>query len=160
MLRLSLCPNSTPEEAVLWLKGTVHDIGLGFHPDTAAEDYTTSDGTPSFSQEECNTLNDSIFQMFEILGNELPYSIAEEVAANIRVELESAIQPLRFHDPLFQLNLLRNGSRDEIIRWLCWNDPNGCYSDDDSKSEGLPILSLGQAQGIMQNQIRQDAHER
>ena len=93
--------------------------------------------------------------MFKILGDKFPYSIVEEEAVKIRVELKSAKHPLRFHDPLFQLNLLRNGSRDEIIHWLCWNDPNGCYSDAEAKAEGIPKLTLGEAKEIMQNQITQ-----
>jgi hypothetical protein len=32
-------------------------------------------------------------------------------------------------------------SRDSIIRWLTWNDPNGCYRDDDCVYEGLPLLT-------------------
>jgi hypothetical protein len=33
-------------------------------------------------------------------------------------------------------------SRESLINWLVWNDPNGCYTDTDSINEDLPILTL------------------
>lgn len=42
-----------------------------------------------------------------------------------------------------------NGSREEIIRWLTWNDPNGVWSDDDSAAEGWRPMDLEQARASM-----------
>lgn len=38
------------------------------------------------------------------------------------------------------------GDRDSIIRWLQWNDRNGCYSDEEAINEGLEPLTLREAQ--------------
>lgn len=35
--------------------------------------------------------------------------------------------------------------RNSIIRWLAWNDRNGCYTDADCASEGLEPLTLEDA---------------
>lgn len=37
--------------------------------------------------------------------------------------------PLEFHDPDYQQELLRKGTREQLIAWLRWNDPNGIYTD-------------------------------
>ena len=57
------------------------------------------------------------------------------------------------YDPFVQLDILDNGTRDDIIAWLCWNDANGCYTDTDSDLEGLPRLTLDDAREIMSRQI-------
>jgi hypothetical protein len=49
----------------------------------------------------------------------------------------------------FQFGLLSSGTRDDIIAWLVWNDRNGAYTDEDSKLEGLPILTLESAREQM-----------
>lgn len=36
-------------------------------------------------------------------------------------------------------------TREQLIDWLVWNDGNGCYSDQDSESEGLMPLTLESA---------------
>ena len=33
-------------------------------------------------------------------------------------------------------------TRDELISWLCWNDGNGCYSDEDCIAEWGEPMSL------------------
>ena len=33
-------------------------------------------------------------------------------------------------------------TREELIDWLCYNDTNGCYTDEDCDAEGLPRLTL------------------
>ena len=72
-------------------------------------------------------------------------------------ESSGARPPLHNHDPEFQRGIIRDGTREEIINWLCWNDPNGCYSDEDSRAEGYPLLSLEQAKQIMTEQIGRDS---
>lgn len=36
-------------------------------------------------------------------------------------------------------------SRDQLISWLCWRDPNGVYSDIDCIKNNLRILTKGKA---------------
>ena len=49
----------------------------------------------------------------------------------------------------FMRRLLANGTREQIIDWLCWNDRNGCYSDSDAELEGLGHLTLETARGYL-----------
>ena len=49
-----------------------------------------------------------------------------------------------------QQAIIRDGSREAVISWLVWNDGNGCYSDEDSKAEGYPPLTLNQARHLME----------
>ncbi len=44
-------------------------------------------------------------------------------------------------------------SREEIINWLKWNDPNGVYSDSDSLREFGEIISKKEGETIMLRQI-------
>ncbi len=44
-------------------------------------------------------------------------------------------------------------SREEIINWLKWNDPNGVYSDNDSLRELGNIVSKDEGATIMLRQI-------
>lgn len=58
-----------------------------------------------------------------------------------------------YYDPFVQLDILENGTRNDVINWLCWNDRNGCYRDDDAIAEGYDPLTLEQAREIMARQI-------
>jgi len=55
--------------------------------------------------------------------------------------------------PETQRDILLNGSREDIIRWLKWNDPNGVWSDEDSESEGYGPISLEDAREAMRNAL-------
>lgn len=44
-------------------------------------------------------------------------------------------------------------TRDELISWLKWNDPNGVYDDESSKREFDNILSKEEAIDIIKRQI-------
>lgn len=44
-------------------------------------------------------------------------------------------------------------SREELIDWLQWNDPNGIYRDIDSLSEFGSILTKAEGVEIIKNQI-------
>lgn len=48
-----------------------------------------------------------------------------------------------------QSAILRDGSRDQIICWLEWNDRNGCYSDAECDSQGIPRLTIETARECM-----------
>ena len=40
---------------------------------------------------------------------------------------------------------LANYNREELIRWLCRNDPNGEYSDEDAENNGWSPLTWEEA---------------
>lgn len=61
--------------------------------------------------------------------------------------------PIEYQTPANQEWLLRYGSRQQLIDWLRWNDPNGMYTDEDSATEGRPPLTLAAARQIMQEQL-------
>ena len=155
-MNLSLPGNSTANDAMLWLRQLVRDIGLGFHPDSAPEDYVFPDGTPVFTRDQCAALMGSLARLFQILGNELPYEIGAEVASALLAESRGLRPPLHYHDPAFQQELLRAGTREQLIAWLCWNDPNGIYTDRASLAEDRPPLTLIQARQILREQIERD----
>ncbi|MDF0719195.1 hypothetical protein P0M11_04190 [Kaistella sp. PBT33-4] len=48
---------------------------------------------------------------------------------------------------------LNSWTRQELIDWLCWNDSNGIYSDEDSLREIGEILTKEVATEIITNQV-------
>lgn len=46
--------------------------------------------------------------------------------------------------------------RDVLVYWLQWNDPNGIYSDQDCKDEGISPLNLEQAKTYVYHVIMRD----
>lgn len=54
-----------------------------------------------------------------------------------------------------QHNQLNSWSRSELIDWLCWNDRNGVYTDDDSLREFGNILSKERAIYIITEMINE-----
>lgn len=58
-----------------------------------------------------------------------------------------------FRSPEVQRGILLNGSREDIIRWLAWNDPNGVWSDEDSEAEGWRPMTLEQAKASMREAV-------
>ena len=49
--------------------------------------------------------------------------------------------------------ILKEASREELISWLMWNDPNGIYSDEASMAEyGVP-MEKSEAVKLMRNQL-------
>jgi hypothetical protein len=46
-----------------------------------------------------------------------------------------------------------NANLCQLTDWLCWNDPNGCYTDGDTNSEGLPTLDWSAALALVIHQI-------
>ncbi|AUC74319.1 hypothetical protein [Olleya sp. Bg11-27] len=68
----------------------------------------------------------------------------------------------KLRHPYYQIMELKNKelqlelntwSRLELIDWLCWNDRNGIYRDEDSISEMDNILGRNEAIEIMSRQI-------
>lgn len=62
-------------------------------------------------------------------------------------------RPFEFQTAAFQVRLILEGRREELLAWLCWNDPNGCYTDADSIAEGYEPLSLESEKAIMREQV-------
>lgn len=52
-------------------------------------------------------------------------------------------------------NELRNWNREDLINWLCWNDPNGIYRDDESIAELGNIMTYEEGVEIMLRQAQQ-----
>lgn len=50
-------------------------------------------------------------------------------------------------------NELNSWSRLDLIEWLCWNDANGVYKDEESLAEFDNILNKEEAIEIMTRQI-------
>ena len=155
-MKLSLPHNSTPDETMRWLQQLVRDFGLGFHPDTDPGDYVQPDGQPFFTSDECTELTVSLERLFSILGDERPYEIGADVACSLLAESRGFKPHLEYHDPVFQQELLRSGTRKQLIAWLCWNDPNGIYTDRDSLAGDRPPLTLAEARQIMRDQIERE----
>jgi len=53
----------------------------------------------------------------------------------------------------FQRAILEAADRDAIIAWLCWNDRNGCYTDEDCEAQGWKPMPVDLAQAIMRRQL-------
>ena len=47
--------------------------------------------------------------------------------------------------------IMSRRNREEMIAWLCTNDPNGCYTDEDSRLEGLEPMTTDDAYECMLN---------
>ncbi len=45
-------------------------------------------------------------------------------------------------------------NREQLIEWLCWNDPNGVYRDEDSIRDGMEVLSYEEAYELYLNQSK------
>lgn len=59
--------------------------------------------------------------------------------------------------PESKIILLINAfSREDIIEWLCWNDHNGVYRDEQSFKELGNIMSREEGIEIMINQIEEN----
>lgn len=48
---------------------------------------------------------------------------------------------------------LESWTREELIDWLCWNDHNGVYRDEDSIQEFGNIMSKSEAIELIKNQL-------
>jgi len=61
--------------------------------------------------------------------------------------------PAENQAPRVQERILIEGTREQIIAWLVWNDPNGIYTDEDSAAEGYAVLTRVRAAQIMREQL-------
>lgn len=59
---------------------------------------------------------------------------------------------MEFRDDTLEAEL-NSWSRVDLIEWLCWNDRNGVYKDEDSMKEFENILSKKEAIEIITRQI-------
>ena len=148
---------STPDEATVWLGQLVRDFGLGFHLDSAPAEYVFPDGRPVFTPDQCSELMHSLDRLFRILGDVRAYDSGADVTTSLLAESLGWKPPLEYHDLEFQQHLLQAGTRDELIAWLCWSDPNGIYTDEASLAEDRPRLSLEDARQIMRDQRERES---
>ena len=51
------------------------------------------------------------------------------------------------------LTEVRAMSREQLIDWLCWNDRNGVYRDDDSMAEFGNVMTKEEGEEIMFREI-------
>ena len=59
-----------------------------------------------------------------------------------------------FQNSRIQRELLRHGTREQLIAWLAWNDGNGIWTDDDSRANEIPPLTLETARAAMRKALR------
>ena len=156
-MNLILPEGSTPKEATVWLGQLIRDFGLGFHLDSAPAVYVFPDGQQVFTPDQCSELMNSLSRLFRILGDARAYDVGAEASTALLAESLGLKPPLEFHDPDFQQRLLQTGTREDLIAWLCWNDPNGIYTDEASWAEDRPPLTLELARQILRDQRERDS---
>ena len=49
--------------------------------------------------------------------------------------------------------LTATSSREDLIRWLAWNDRNGCYTDSDCSAEGMDPLTTREAWDLVASAV-------
>lgn len=49
------------------------------------------------------------------------------------------------YERYYPSTLMRPMNREELIDWLCWNDPNGVYRDMDCYRKGIDFLTYEEA---------------
>ena len=54
---------------------------------------------------------------------------------------------------LVPMEPMKPTDRASLIEWLMWNDPNGCYSDEDNELEFGRIATTEELQQIYNNQL-------
>ena len=155
-MNFDLPGDSSRRNAIRWLKQLIRHVGQGFHLDTAPNDYTSSAGRPLFTYSDCVILEQSLDRVLEILGSEQPYEIGANLTANLLCRYGGWKPPLQFHDPDYQRTLLRDGTREQLISWLRWNDPNGSYTDCDLQADDQPPLTLDKARSLVRDQIERE----
>jgi len=99
----------------------------------------------------------SLSRLFRILGDVRAYDVGSEASTALLAESLGLKPPLELHDPDFQQRLLQTGAREDLIAWLCWNDPNGIYTDEASRAEDRPPLTLERARQILRDQRERDS---
>lgn len=59
--------------------------------------------------------------------------------------------PVLYQTTAYQEKLLGDGTREQIIEWLIWNDPNGCYSDANACAADYEPLTLDGARNTLRS---------
>lgn len=132
----------------------IRNVGAGFHPDEDFADYVVvggdRDSQPTFTAEEAGRLNALREQCFAVSGDDF-YELGLACLQKGRPELGYLFRD--FQDPEVQKQILADGTREEIIGWLMWNDPNGIYNDDHSLAEDRKPLTLDEARRCMKQAL-------
>jgi hypothetical protein len=63
----------------------------------------------------------------------------------------------RLHPPKVQLKILNDGTREDQITWLTWNDLSGIWTDADRANEGLPPATKIETTNAMSDIILRNA---
>ena len=152
-MNLDLPGDSSRRQTIRWLKRLIRHVGPGFHLDTLPSDYVTGGGGSVFTPAESVTLQRSLDRLFQILGFELPYEIGAQVTSDLLCRSRGWRPPLEFHDPQYLQSLLRDGTLEQLIACLRWDDPQGFDSDHASQRDSRSPLTLDAARSLLQNQI-------
>jgi len=75
------------------------------------------------------------------------------ISINQRRELRHPFYKLMKLEPEALKKELSTWSRTELIEWLCWNDRNGIYSDEDSIAEFGNVLGRDNSMEIVLKQV-------
>ena len=68
-------------------------------------------------------------------------------------DMQAELQRLCLHvDKEQELHATERLRRD-LMRWLCWNDPNGCYTDEDCDTEDVPRLTVEMGCNLIKEQL-------
>ena len=155
-MNFDLPGDSSRRHAIRWLKHLIRHVGQGFHLDTAPNDDSVSTGGPLITPSEIAILEQSLDRLLDILGPEQPSEIGAKVTAKLLCRTLGWKPPPKFHDPEFQQGLLCDGTREQLIAWLRWNDPNGSYTDRDLQADEQPPLTLDETRSLMRGQIERE----
>lgn len=51
---------------------------------------------------------------------------------------------------------LKSWKRESLIDWLCWNDSNGVFRDEDCKAEGMEPMTKKEALDLIKNIVTEN----
>jgi hypothetical protein len=92
-------------------------------------------------------------RLFQSLGSERPYEVGAQVTAHLVCQSLGWKPPLELHEPQFQQELLRTGTRDQLFAWLRWNDPHGYDTDRGLSPEDHLPLTLDEVRALLRDEI-------
>jgi hypothetical protein len=79
--------------------------------------------------------------------------IMERIQYGIDFLCNGEIEPIKSNQYVTETDLMIM-SRDGIIGWLCWNDRNGIYRDEECELEGIDPMTREEALEMALDQIR------
>ena len=149
-------PVGDSESAIRFIHWCVATIGLGYHPDTPFDQYVDAEGRACFTPKMASELDQLQNDAFKYCD---PYEVGFSEMQKVEPRLGADFTEMSMEDPAiypdrgFQRELIRNGTRDQIIQWLSWFDPNGTFSPDRFQGAEADRLTLDQARDIMKQTV-------